>query len=326
MISLAEIEEFSKYDSRRIIGVGIERAYRRNSNLAVLYADVGRRFNLDGFRGKGGRCIDTGIAEQSMIGAAAGFAHEGIIPFVISYAPFVTGRIFDQIKLNVGEMGLPLKMIGAISGLCSGGLGPLSTCVDDIATMRTIPGLIVVSPADCLEAVKCIDAAVDTDMPVYIRMTGGKQVACVYHEDYPFSFGQAVPLREGKRIAVISTGAVVSQALKAADRLREEGSPVAVLNMHTVKPLDTKTLSQYLDFEVFVTIEEHSILGGLGSAVAEYLAGISGGPVLHRLGINDRYFPANHYDELLECTGLSAEKIYRKLSGLLAQREADGRN
>lgn len=261
MISVAEIREFGKYDSRKIVGIGMERAYERNSSLVVFYADVGRRFHLDGFQKKGGLCIDTGIAEQSMIGAAAGFAHEGITSFVVSYAPFSVGRVFDQIKSNVGEMGLPLKIIGAISGLSGGGLGPLATCFDDIALMRTIPGLIVVSPVDCLETVKCIEAAAQMDLPIYIRLTGGKPVTPVYREDYSFELGKAVPLREGRRLLVISTGAVTAQVLEATDRLAAEGTEAAVLNMHTVKPLDTRTLDGYLDFETFVTVEEHSIYG-----------------------------------------------------------------
>lgn len=320
MIGIDEIEEFGQYDSRKIVGVALERAYAHNPDLVVFYADVGRRFNLEGFQKKGGRCIDTGIAEQGMIGAAAGFAHECLTAFAISYAPFLAGRVFDQIKVNVGEMGLPLKLIGAISGLTSGGLGSLATCFDDIAMMRTIPGLIVVSPADCLEVVKCIEAAAETTLPVYIRLTGGKPVAPVYHEDYSFSLGRAVPLREGDRIAVISTGAVASQVLEAADRLSAEGNPVAVLNMHTVKPLDTAALSRYLDFEYFVTVEEHSIYGGVGSAIAEYLAEIPHGPNLCRLGIEDKYFAADHYEELLEAAGLSAKRIYCKLTALLGKR------
>lgn len=319
MASIAEIKMFGNYDSRKIVGLALEKAYERNPDLVVCYADVGKRFNLDGFQKKGGRCIDTGIAEQSMIGAAAGFAHEGLTAFAISYAPFSSGRVFDQIKAAVGEMRLPLKIIGAISGLTSGGLGPLATCFDDIALMRTIPGLIVVSPADCFEAVKCIEAAVEITSPVYIRLTGGKPVATVYHDDYSFSFGQAVPLWDGEKIAVISTGAVTSQALEAADRLSAEGTPVAVLNMHTVKPLDTAALSRYLEFKYFVTVEEHSIYGGLGGAVAEYLAGIPNGPILRRLGIEDKYFAADHYEKLLDAAGLSAGKIYCTLTELLAK-------
>lgn len=305
-------------DPKHMIGFGIERAYDNTSQIVVLYADVGERFNLCGFRRKGGVCFEIGIAEQNMIGVAAGLAHEGSIPFAITYAPFITGRVFDQIKANVGEMKLPIKLIGATSGLSGGDLGPLLMCTEDVALMRTIPNLIVASPADGLEIVKCIQAAAKDPRPVYIRITGGKRLPPVYREDYPFEFGRAVRLREGERILVVSTGAVTAQVLEAADRLEAEGHPAAVLNMHTVKPLDTQALDRYLNFDVFVTVEEHSVYGGLGGAVAEYLATKRIRPALVRLGIADRYFAADHYENLLEEAGLSAQRIYKTLASLAA--------
>lgn len=311
------IEEIKKLDSKKMVGVGIEHAYTVNSNIAVLYADVGKRFNLNGFCNKGGYCLEIGIAEQNMVGIAAGLAHEGMIPFAITYAPFITGRVFDQIKSSIGEMNFCLKLIGATSGLAGGDLGPLLMCTDDIAMMRTIPNLVIVSPADCLEAIKCIQTAAETQYPMYIRITGGKYLTPIYQEDYLFVLGKAVPLRHGEKLLVISTGAVTAQVLEAVDRLREEGKKVAVLNMHTIKPLDTQTLDSYLSFETFVTVEEHNIYGGLGSAIAEYLAAKKNRPILHQLGIADCYFAADHYENLLEEAGLSSNRIYRTLTDLL---------
>lgn len=316
-----KIDEIAHLGARKIVGLGMEAAFMVDQNTALVYADVGSRFNLNRFMEKANLCLNVGIAEQSMIDIAAGIAHEGITVFAASYAPFIIGRAFDQIKAAVGEMCLPIKLIGAPSGLGAGDLGSLSICIDDIAMMRTIPNLIVTSPADCLEAIKCIQAAAKTPQPVYIRITGGKYLMPVYQEDYVFELGKAVPLREGKRLLVISTGTITSQVLEATDRLSGEGTPVAVLNIHTVKPLDTQALERYISFDAFVTVEEHSIFGGLGSAVAEYLAPKRNHPILCQLGIADRYFAADHYENLLEEAGLSAEKIYKTLKGLLVSTE-----
>lgn len=271
-VAISKFEELAKLGSRKVVGLGLEEAYKINQEMIFLYADVGTRFHLEELKEKGNLCLNIGIAEQDMIGIAAGMAHEGIVVFAASYAPFIIGRAFDQIKAAVGEMNLPIKLIGAPSGLSSGDLGNLSTCIDDIALMRTIPNLKIVSPADCLEAVKCIQAAAEIQCPIYIRITGGKYLTPIYQKDYLFVLGKAVSLRHGEKLLVISTGAVAAQVLEAVDRLREKGKKVAVLNMHTIKPLDTQTLDSYLSFETFVTVEEHNIYGGLGSAIAEYLA------------------------------------------------------
>lgn len=306
------LSSFAGADSRRIIGRALAKVCRNHPEINVLYADVGKRFALEPFREAGGFTLDTGIAEQSMLGVAAGMGSEGLPTVAISYAPFLTGRAFDQIRANVGEMQLPLVLIGAPSGFSAGGLGPLSTCVDDIALMRSIPGLSILSPADGLETVKAITAAVESGQAVYIRMTG-KNLAPVYTEDYSFQIGKAVELRKGKRIAAIGTGAILTEVLSAADRLCAEGKPVTVLNMHTVKPLDTEALDRYMDCAYFVTVEEHSIFGGLGSAVGEYLAEKGKGPALVRLGAPDRYFQADHYESLLREAGLTAKQIYETL-------------
>lgn len=312
-----DLEELSRAGSRGIVGVGLEAASRTAGRCALLHADVGSRFNIEKFKESGNVCLNVGIAEQSMIDIAAGFAHEGINVFAASYAPFLIGRAFDQIKAAIGEMSLAIKLIGAPSGLSSGDLGNLSICIDDIAMLRTIPNLEIVSPADGLEAVKCIQAAMEVNRPIYIRITGGKQLTPVYSGDYSFTIGKAVLLREGERLLVISTGSVTAQVLEAVEKLSIEGESIAVLNMHTVKPLDTQALDRYLAFKTFVTVEEHSVFGGLGSAVAEYLAERRESPTLVRLGVQDKYFAANHYESLLDEAGLSAGKIYQKLKRLL---------
>lgn len=305
----------TQMDTRKLVGLGLQEARKIAPELSVLYADVGKRFGLEGFIENGGFCLDTGIAEQSMVGVSAGMRGEGIPVAVISYAPFLTGRAFDQIRANAGEMGLPLLLIGSPSGLSAGGLGPLSTCIDDIALMRSIPGMRIVSPADGVEALKCFRAAVREEHPTYIRMTG-KTMAQVYRSDYDFRIGKAVRLREGERVVVVSAGAVTSRVLEAVDALKDEGHPVAVLNMHTVAPLDAQALRQYLSFDAMVTVEEHRLCGGMGDAVAAFLAGYGRHPRLLRLGLDGPYEQADRYEALMEKAGLTAERIHETLKGL----------
>ncbi len=306
-------------DTRSLVGVGLDEAKKIVPELSVLYADVGKRFGLEGFQNAGGFCLDTGIAEQSMIGVAAGFCSEGVPVAVIAYAPFLTGRVFDQIRANVGEMRIPLLLIGSPSGLSSGGLGPLSTCIDDIALMRSIPGIQIVSPADALETIQCIVAAAQAGDPVYIRLTG-RTMSRIYREDYCFEIGKAIRLREGDRVVAVTSGAITTRVLEAADRLAEEGHPIAVLNMHTVKPLDTQALQQYLDYDAMVSVEEHNICGGMGDALSAYLAGHARHPCLTRLGVADQYYQADHYEALLTRAGLQTDQLYETLKGIVLNR------
>ena len=251
-----------------------------------------------------------------MIGVAAGMCHEGLSPVVITYAPFVTGRVFDQVKSAVGEMGLPLGLVGSNSGLSKGDLGALLMCVDDVALMRTVPGMVILSPADGVELVKCLTAAVLLKQPFYLRMTGGKTLPAIYERDFAFEIGKAVQMRTGSKVLVIASGAVMKEVLSAADRMEKEGRAVSVLNMHTIKPLDTDAVERYMDHDVIVTVEEHSVYGGLGSAVAGYLARKPVHPKLVSLGTPDHYYRADHYRELLLQAGLAAEPLYQTIRKL----------
>lgn len=310
------LPKLAQMDTRKLVGIGLEMAKEIVPALAVLYADVGKRFGLESLK-ENVFCLDTGIAEQSLIGVAAGLCGEGIPTAVISYAPFLTGRAFDQIRANVGEMGIPLLLIGSPSGLSSGGLGPLSTCIDDIALMRAIPGLRIVSPADGIETIKCFEAAIRDSHPVYIRMTG-KEMVQIYREDYAFEIGKAVRLREGERVVIVVSGAITARVLEAMDRLADEGLKAEVLNMHTVKPLDEEALQRYLGFEVMVTVEEHNLCGGMGDAVAAFLAGHVKHPLLYKLGIADQYYQADSYDALLAKAGLRGNQIYERIRRIMA--------
>ena len=283
-------------------------------NVAVLTADVCNYSGLDRFKEQYPQYFyNVGIAEQNMIGIAAGLAKEGIIPFVSTYATFAAMRCGDQVRVNMGYMNLPIKLVGLTSGLSVGILGPTHICIEDIAVMRSIPNIIVLSPADCTETIKTVLAAAVVDAPVYIRLTGTMGNPVVYKEDYNFEIGKAITLKEGTDIAIIATGTMVYNSLKAAKILEEQGLSVKVINMHTIKPIDKIAIKSCLNAKLLVTVEEHSIIGGLGGAVAEVLALVENKPKQLIIGISDEYKHAGDYKYLIEQYGLTGEHIANKI-------------
>jgi transketolase len=206
-----------------------------------------------------------------MIGVAAGLAKEGYCVFATSFAPFIAMRSGDQIRMNMGYMNLNVKAVAIGSGLSMGMLGNSHYGIEDLAVMRSIPNLTVVSPADCVEIVKTVYAASEYDRPMYIRLTGAANNPIVYTEDYDYEIGKAITLRDGSDISIIANGTMVYESLEAAKVLDEQGISSRVVNMHTVKPLDITVIDKAIaTSRMIVTIEEHSIIGGLGSAIAEY--------------------------------------------------------
>jgi transketolase len=204
-----------------------------------------------------------------MMGIAAGLASEGVKVITSTFAPFQTMRCCEQIKVNLGYMRHKVCMVGLASGVVLGTLGYTHCSIEDVAVMRSIPGITVISPADCVETVKATLAAVDHKESVYIRLTGGAKNPPVYSEDYDFEIGKANILREGNDVTIIAAGTMVYESLKVADILHERGISATVVNMHTIKPIDTSVIEKVCKFsKLVVTVEEHSTIGGLGSAVA----------------------------------------------------------
>lgn len=292
--------------SRSTVGYALEQLYKCNPKIMAVYADVGSRF---GIKDKLGRnSIEIGIAEQSLIPILGGLAHEGYIPFGIAYAPFLTIRAADQIRMTIGEMGLNVKLIGGSAGLVSGNLGAASLALDDLSIMRCIPNLMIVSPADCLSVAWTIEQAVDIRKPVYIRLTGDKLPA-VYHSDSDFSIGKAnILCNYGEDVVIYANGAEVYRAVLAADALKGHNIYAAVVDMATIKPLDTEVIDRYSGVKKIVSVEEHNKAGGLGSAIAEYITEKNDQSLL-RIGVDDTYLYPDAYENLLEVSKLSAESI-----------------
>ena len=260
------------------------------------------------------RLYNLGIAEQNMIGVAAGFAKEGFNPFATTYATFASMRCADQVKVNMGYMKLGIKLVGLTAGLSVGILGATHMSFEDIAVMRAIPNIVVISPADCTETVKVTLAAAKMKEPVYLRLTGTMSNPAVYKEDYDFEVGKAITVRDGSDVAIIATGTMVYNSIKAAEILNEQGISCKVIDMHTIKPLDTAAVSDACNAKLIVTVEEHSVVGGIGAAVAEELSGRKNRPPQLIIGMSVGYKHAAEYNYLLEQYGLTGRQIADKIS------------
>lgn len=245
---------------------------KENKDIYVLVGDIGT-FTFDPFRGAfPKRFLNMGIAEANMMGVSAGLALSGKIPFVYTIAPFVTMRCFEQIRVDVCYQNLNVKVVGVGTGLAYSTLGPTHQTVEDIAIMRALPNMTIISPADPLETEKVTRAVVEYQGPVYIRLAkSGEPV--IYESDYEYKIGKGVILKDGEDITFIATGVAVYNAIIAADKLSKEGISVRLINMHTLKPLDSEIIIKSAnETGAIITIEEHSIIGGLGSGVSEVIS------------------------------------------------------
>lgn len=262
------------------------------------------------------RFFDFGIAEANMVSAAAGMAHSGLIPFVSTFALFGTGRAYEQIRNSIAYVKANVKIACSHSGLCVGEDGGSHQSIEDIALMRVLPNMTIFVPCDAREVAKAAAAAVEINGPVYLRVA--RPVCPIYTtDDTPFIPGKANVMREGTDVAIFANGLMIGKALEAAEMLAEKGISAAVVNFHTVKPLDADTVLEYAGkVKAIVTAEEHSVIGGLNSAVCEVLAGKSN-VKYDRVGIEDRFGQSGTPDELFKEYGLTAENIVNKMMALL---------
>lgn len=286
-------------------------AVKKKENIMITLADNGTSIAIGRFKKQNPDCCyDIGIAEQNLIGVAAGLALEGGCVFAAANASFVTMRSYEFIRHFLGYMQCNVKIIGTMAGVVFGSGGISHWSVEDISLMRSIPNMIVLSPADTGEMYKMVQEVVEMQRPVYIRLTGGENCPIIYEEDYEFEIGKAIALREGTDVAIVATGLLVKDSLDAAEILQEQGISCTVVNMHTIKPLDGACLEQlYQKHKLIVTVEEHSIIGGLGGAVAEHKADFAGAPRLLRLGVTDEFKKTGTRAFILEQYGLTPEGI-----------------
>ena len=299
-----------KKATRESYGEALTALAEKYPNLVVLDADLAAATKTGIFKkAYPDRFYDCGIAEANMMGVAAGLAAAGMIPFASSFAMFAAGRAYEIVRNSIGYPHLNVKIGATHAGISVGEDGATHQCCEDLALMRTIPGMTVINPADDTEARAAVEAAIQHDGPVYCRF--GRLAVPVINDPatYKFELGKGVTLREGSDIAVIATGLLVNEALTAADALAKEGISVRVINIHTIKPLDEEiVLKAAAECGRIVTAEEHSIIGGLGSAVAECVCGGCPVPVT-RIGVNDTFGHSGPAVDLLKQFGLSAEHI-----------------
>jgi len=281
----------------------------------VLSADLGSSSGLSRFKNAfPDKFLNVGISEQNMIGVAAGLAKEGSVVFATSFAPFIAMRASEQIRMNMGYMDLNIKAVAIGSGIAMAFLGNSHYGIEDASIMRSIPNLTVVSPADCGEIVKTVFAASEYEGPMYIRLTGEANNPVVYKEDYNFEIGKAITLREGSEITIIANGTMVYESLEAAKILELEGLSATVVNMHTIKPLDTSVIDKAVaSSKLIVSVEEHSVIGGLGGAIAEYKTGLCNTPPQLILGLPDKFGKVGEHRYLLEKYELTAKQIADKI-------------
>jgi transketolase len=284
---------------------------KENHQIVALEADLSKatrsmyiRDNLPE------RFIELGIAEQNMMGTACGLALSGKVPFVHSFATFLTGRAYDQVRVCVALANANVKLIGAFAGLSDYGDGATHQSIEDISLMRTLPNMTVIVPADAVEAEKATEAIANYNGPVYFRMTRNDDIPTVTSENTKFEIGKIYPLKEGTDILYFACGVMVGEALKAADLLQRKGISAGVVNVSTIKPLDVKTIKELAhQTPVICTVEEHSVIGGLGSAICETLSEEIGIRI-KRLGIGDGFGQTGpSHESLLKLYKLTSEDI-----------------
>ena len=303
--------ELSRLASRGVFGKALADIEPEIPELAVVVADVASSSRtLEIAKNAPHKFFNCGIAEQNMVGMAAGMAASGKTVFVSSFAPFASMRCFEMLRTQVGYMNLNVKIAALMSGMANGTVGNTHYGLEDIALMRTIPNMTVVCPCDPFETYKATQAAAKVKGPVYLRLTGVNGFTPVYKSDFDFEIGKAITVMEGKDVALIATGTMVAECVRAARGLARQGITPTVIDMHTIKPLDTECLDRvFATHSLVVTVEEHFTIGGLGGAVAEYKADKVGAPRQIMLGVPNVFQKVGSYQYMLDKCGLTANKI-----------------
>ena len=308
------MSEVKKIATRESYGIALVELGAEHDNLIVLDADLAAATKTGVFKkAYPDRHIACGIAECNMMGIAAGLSTTGIVPFASTFAMFAAGRAFEQVRNSIGYPHLNVKIGATHAGISVGEDGATHQCNEDIALMRTIPGMVILNPADDVEAKACVKAAYEYNGPVYLRF--GRLAVPVINDrpDYKFELGKGVVLREGKDVTIVATGLCVSSALEAAEKLAADGIDAKIINIHTIKPLDEELIvAAAKETGKVVTVEEHSVIGGLGSAVCDALAEKCPVPV-KKIGVQDVFGESGPAVALLAKYKLDGEGVYEQV-------------
>jgi transketolase len=309
-------------NQRSAYGASLVRLGKKDGRVVALEADLGKSTQSAMFQAEfPDRYFQMGIAEQNMTSTAAGFALAGMIPFIHSFAVFAAGRDYDQLRNSICVPKLPVRICGSSAGLSDFGDGKTHQGIEDAALMRALPNMTVLCPVDSIEVEKMMDCMLDWKGPVYIRINRN-DLPFVYPPEEPYSIGKVTMLRDGNHAAIFASGIMVSKALEAAAALASEGISARVLDVGTLKPLDRDAVIRYAGgVDAIVTAEEHTVIGGLGSAVVEALRGVTHAPV-EFVGVPDCFgISAARYDDLLKHFGLTSEAVSKAVKTLLKGRK-----
>ena len=302
---------WSKLGTRALYGTILYELGMSKLDFLVLTADTSTSAGLDRFRRSFPEFfIDVGLSEQNLIGVAAGLALEGWTVIASTFSPFITLRCLEQIKVQIAYNKSAVKFVGLASGVVLGDLGYTHCSIEDISVIRSIPGITIISPADCTELVKALPQILASKNPIYLRLTGSSTMNRVYYDDYDFNIGTPVILRDGGNIAILAIGSAVHIALDVSKILEKNGLNACVMNIHTILPNNDEWVNQYLqNFEFIVTIEEHSVQGGLGTAVLESVNFNGIKTQIFKYGLPHAYSHSGNYEFMLKKAKLTPEDI-----------------
>ena len=311
----AQIQEWLRMGSRRTFGDVLNKIAKDHDDLIVMAADLANSANLMDFaKNYPDKFYDVGIAESNMIGMASGLAKEGFNVFVVSFAPFVSMRAFEAIRTLAGYMHLNVKVVALASGLSMESHGCTHFGLEDIALLRTIPNMLVMSPTDCTDTAKCVEFLANYKGPAYLRLTGVPGYGSIYKEDYSFDPYGYDCLRVGEDAIILSCGSIVSECIRAARGLENSGVSASVVSVRTLKPINEDAIASIIEkYNYVITVEEHNIIGGLGSAISKIIAERNMNKKHLIIGVEDKFPIAGEYQYLLEQCGISAKTIVNRI-------------
>lgn len=318
--SMKNLRFLSLMGARGCLGQAVYDYSTTGKNFYAVSADLGHASGFDRIISD---CpehfVDTGIAEQNLVGVASGLSADGTPVIATSWAMFTSARVADQVRNFMGFMQSNVKLVGMDSGLQESRFTYSHADPPDIAILSAIPGIRIVAPCDGIEIYYCMLEAMNSDKPYYIRLTGGSRLPVIHKDGYEYDIDHSEMLMEGAEVAIVSHGVIISEALKAAKALNEKGISTAVINMHSIKPLDYEMLDRLTEKKIVVTVEEHLINGGMGSMIAQYYAEKGNGPKFKMMGINDCYPSPASYGYSVKENGLDASSIVNQI--LLMEEE-----
>ena len=322
MFTEIQNKQWCRMGPRAVFGQFMIDLVKKNKRLLILSADLGRSSGLDRFKNEyPNNYLSMGISEQNMIGVASGLAQEGFKVFVTSFAPFLTMRASEQVRMNLGYMKQGVNLVALGSGVGMGFLGNSHYGLEDISIIRSIPGINISSPSDCGELKKILhDYTFNERGPSYIRLTGVPGSKNVYSKNYKYNFGKYTTLTDGVKILAISTGSVTSEALQAIKKLNSEGKSIKLINIHTLRPLDKNLINELKKFTKVIIIEEHSSIGGLNSIINELIIKNNLKRSILPLSLSDKFSKNGTYHYLLDIHNLSEKKIKKQIMNFIKEQ------